>query len=137
MGILITNKTMQIAYGEMVGVIVITLGYFTLIPLYGIYGAAWSTVAGFIARFFWVNWKGKQFYNMQLPWPKVGLVATLALTIYMFTMLSPDQLLMSILYRISLVLIFLVIFFISPVLSKKEKKEIWRITRNLKSRLST
>jgi len=68
LGILLNNKTMQIAYAEVIAAAVITAAYFTLIPIYGIYGAAWATVIGFAARFYWTNRKAKQLFDMELPW---------------------------------------------------------------------
>ena len=133
MGILLERKTMQIAYGEMVGVIVITLAYFTLIPLYGIYGAAWSTVAGFAARFYWTNLKSTQLYNMELPWAKTSVVALVATLIYFLSMLSPEDIVLSILFRSILVIAFIAVFFMMPVLSKNEKNGIWLKLRNLGS----
>jgi len=125
MGILLENKTMQIAYGEMVGVLVITLAYFTLIPMYGIYGAAWSTVVGFAARFYWTNLKSTQLYNMELPWTKVSLTASLATSIYFLSILSPEGIILSILYRTALVVTFVSVFFMLPILSRNEKMELW------------
>ena len=115
---------MQIAYGEMVGVIVITMAYFTLIPLYGIYGAAWSTVAGFAARFYWTNMKSAQLYNMELPWARISQAASLAIITYVLSMLSPVDIFPSILFRSSLIIAFIAFFFMMPILSSNEKKEI-------------
>jgi O-antigen/teichoic acid export membrane protein len=133
MGILLENKTMQIAYGEMVGVSVITLAYFTLIPLYGIYGAAWSTITGFAARFYWTNLKSTQLYNMELPWAKISLIALVATLIYFLSMLSPESIVPSILFRSTLVIVFIAIFFMMPILSRNEKKVIWGKIRSLQS----
>ena len=133
MGILLENKTMQIAYGEMVGVIAITLAYFTLIPRYGIYGAAWATVAGFVARFIWTNMKSMQLYNMKLPWARISLIAFAATVIYFLSMLSPEDIVASILFRFTLVIVFIGIFFMMPVLSRNEKKEIWGKIRSLRT----
>ena len=130
MGILLEQKTMQIAYGEMIGVLVITLAYFTLIPLYGIYGAAWSTVAGFAARFYWTNMKSRQLYNMELPWSKISLVALVAVFIYFLSTLSPDGIIQSIVFRTVLLTAFIIIFFLLPILSRSEKEEIWVKIRN-------
>jgi O-antigen/teichoic acid export membrane protein len=134
-GILVEKKTMQIAYAEVLGALSITVAFFTLIPFFGIYGAAWSSVIGFATRFWWINRKSTQFYNMELPWRKVGLVASLAIIIFVLTIFSPDELILSILFRSTLVILFLVTFFFMPVLSSTEKNEIWRLTRSLKARL--
>lgn len=134
MGILLEQKTIQIAYGEMLGVAVITLAYFTLIPSYGIYGAAWSTVAGFGVRFYWINLKSSRLYNMELPWAKVSLVALVGTLIYFLSMLSPENIIPSILFRSILVILFIAILFMMPVLSSNEKKVIRERIRNLQSR---
>ena len=137
MGILLEHKTMQIAFGEMLGVIVITMAYFTLIPLYGIYGAAWSTLAGFIARFYWINMRSKQLYNMELPWAKISLIALTAISIYFLSMLSPEDLIPSILFRSILVVMFIFTFFWLPILSKSEKNEIWDKIRRRQSAIDS
>jgi len=128
---------MQIAFGEMLGVIVITMAYFTLIPLYGIYGAAWSTLAGFIARFYWINMRSKQLYNMELPWAKISLIALTAISIYFLSMLSPEDLIPSILFRSILVVMFISTFFWLPILSKSEKNEIWDKIRRRQSAIDS
>ncbi len=124
-GSLIENKTMQIAHGEVLGVITITIAYLTLIPLYGIHGAAWSTVIGFAARFYWTNKKGKENYNMKLPWAKVLLIFTLATIIFLLSLLSPEEILLSISTRIGLTILFITIFLALPILTKQEKKYAW------------
>jgi len=133
MGILLEQKTMQIAYGEMLGVAVITLAYFTLIPTYGIYGAAWSTVAGFGTRFYWINLKSSRLYNMELPWAKVSLVGLVASLIYFLSMLSPDGIIPSIFFRCILIIVFIAILFMMPILSRNEKNEIWDKIRKRQS----
>jgi len=137
MGILLKNKTMQIAYGEMVGVIVITMAYFTLIPLYGIYGAAWSTVAGFAARFYWINMRSTQLYNMELPWERISQAASLATITYLLSMLSPEDIFPSMLFRSSLLIAFIAVFFMMPILSSNEKNEIWGKIRSLQNARGT
>ncbi len=132
-GILLEEKTMQIAYGEMLGVAVITLAYFTLIPTYGIYGAAWSTVAGFGARLYWTNLKSSGLYNMELPWAKISQVTLVATLIYFLSILSPKGILPSILFRSALVILFIAISYMMPILSRNEKIQIWNKIRKLQS----
>ena len=129
MGILLERKTMLIAYGEIIGVMLITIAYFTLIPAYGMYGAAWSTVAGFAARFYWTNHMSTKLYNMELPWNKIFLTGLLAILTYLISILSPDGLVLSMLFRAALVVIFILVFLISPILSRNEKAEIKSMIR--------
>jgi len=129
MGIFLERKTMLIAYGEIIGVLLITIAYFTLIPAYGMYGAAWSTVAGFAARFYWTNHMSTKLYNMELPWNTIFLTGLLAILTYLISILSPDGLVLSMLFRMALVVIFILVFLISPILSRNEKAEIKSMIR--------
>lgn len=132
LGILLKNKTMQIAHAEMIAVLVITAAYFTLIPAYGVYGAAWATVIGFFARFYWTLRKGKQHYDMELPWVKVGQAATLAIMIFSLSLLIPDDLILSISLRVVLIVSFITTFFALPILSIEQKKELKQLFHGLK-----
>ena len=121
-GILLKGKTIQIAHAEIIGVTIITIAYLTLIPLYGIHGAAWATVIGFAARFYWTNKKGKIGYDMKLPWRKVWLALFLAVSTFTLSLLLPEELITSILSRILLLLVFIVTFLTLPILSHSDKQ---------------
>jgi O-antigen/teichoic acid export membrane protein len=133
LGILLKNKTMQIAHAEMIAVLVMTVAYFTLIPAYGIHGAAWATVIGFATRFYWTQRKGKQHYDMELPWIKVIMIAALAMAFFALSLLIPDDLILSITLRAVLVLSFIAVFFALPVFPSNEKEEVMRAILSLKS----
>jgi len=132
-GILLANKTAHLAYSEIFASIIITVAYLTLIPAYGIYGAAWATVIGFTARFYWVNKRGKQLYDMELPWKKINLIATLAIFIYVPSLLIPDNMVVSIALRSLLIVTFIISLLVIPVLSTKEKNELVKIVGRIKS----
>lgn len=132
LGILLQEDTKQIAYAEMFSAIIITVAYFTLIPVYGLYGAAWSTVVGFVARFYWVNRKGKQAYDMELPWGRVIFTLILAALIVAVSMFVPEDIGLSIFLRVVLVALFIIIFFTMPILAKSDKKKIYENIRKLK-----
>jgi len=121
LGILLEKKTIQIAYAETLAALVITVAYLTLIPAYGIYGAAWATAIGFIARFYWTNKKSKQYYDMKLPWNKVIPTLMIAAAIFLLSVFIPEDILLSIIFRTVLIVFFMVIVFLSPILSKADK----------------
>ena len=123
-GSLLANKTIHIAQGEFLGVIAITAAYLTLIPPYGIHGAAWATVIGFAVRFYWTDLKGRQNYDMKLPWGKVWLTATTAVLIFTISFFLPNELITSILSRIILMIMYTVIFLILPILSSSDKQYV-------------
>ena len=127
LGILLESKTIHIAYAHAIAVVVITVAYFTLIPAFGIYGAAWATVIGFTARFYWINRMGKKYYDMALPWGKVGIMASLAACTFAASLFIPEDPILSVFLRIALLIIFLVAFFLIPILGRDEKRELVRI----------
>jgi O-antigen/teichoic acid export membrane protein len=112
---------MQIAYAELIAAGVITAAYFVLIPAYGMHGAAWATVIGFVIRFYWTNRIATQLYDMRLPWLKVILTALLALAFYLLSFTLPHSLLLSIFLRTILVILFIAVYFSLPILSRDEK----------------
>ena len=127
LGILLERQTIHIAYAHLFAVIVITVAYFTLIPAFGIYGAAWATVIGFTARSCWINWKAKQYYDMELPWGKIGVISMLATATFIVSLFIPEHQIFSIFFRVALLLIFSVIFFSLPILDKGEKLELYKM----------
>ncbi len=139
LGILLKAKTMDIAYSEFFAAIIITVAYFFLIPAYGIFGAAWATVIGFSARFYWINKKSIQYFDMELPWTKVIMTAALALITLSLSLLAPENIFESILIRTLLIILFTTTYFISPILSSGEKaefsKKIFDLAHSVKSSL--
>ena len=131
-GLLLSRKTMQITYGSAIAVGVITVAYLTLIPMFGVYGAAWATVIGFVARLYWISWKSSLEYDMQLPWGKVGLLVGLAAGIYALSWLIPESLLPSIILRSMLFFLFFLIFMKLPILSAGEKALVIKVLKNPK-----
>ena len=135
LGIFLEKKTMQIAYAEIIAVVVITAAYFTLIPKYGMYGAAWATVIGFAARFYWINLKSTRMYDMQLPWSKVGLASLLAVVAFGLSWFAPEGIIASITVRGVIVLGFLMAFFALPILSRDQKDEVWSLILRRKRKI--
>jgi O-antigen/teichoic acid export membrane protein len=127
LGIFLKRKTIQIAYAHLIAAVVITAAYFTLIPEFGIYGAAWATVIGFTARFYWINRIGKEYYDMELPWGNVFLMATLAVGTFIASLFIPEGQALSIFLRLLLLLIFFTGFYFLPILDREEKRELLKM----------
>lgn len=124
LGILLSKKTSHLAIAETIAVAVITVAYLSLIPVYGIYGAAWATVAGFITRFLWIHYKGSQYYDMKLPWKKVILLITIAGACLSLSSLAPSATLPSTGIRILILFLYLLLVYFLPILSHSEKQEL-------------
>lgn len=130
-GLLLHHNTMQIAYAELLASAVITVAYLALIPRYGMHGAAWATVIGFLVRFYWTNRQSNRFYDMDLPWLRVCMMLALAILAFMVSLLIPDNLVLSISLRIVLVGTFLASFFALPIISSEEKRVLLGNVRRL------
>jgi len=123
-GIMLSKNTMQLAYAQWVAVTVITVAYFTMIPQFGVHGAAWATVIGFAVRFFWLNEKGKDYYNMNLPWKKVLTIAALTIFCYVSSLFIPEGLLLSLVLRTLLFVLFLALLTTLPIIPNEQKEEV-------------
>jgi len=121
LGIMLKKKTIQIAYAQWFAVFVVAIAYFALIPKFGIKGAAWATVIGFSAQFYWISKKGKEYYNMHLPWMKVFLIALLAIVCFSLNFFLPDSLLLT---RVVIFGLFFSLLLILPVLLDEQKEEV-------------
>lgn len=136
LGILLSKKTAQIAIAEAVAVAVITIAYLSLIPTYGIHGAAWATVIGFIARFLWVNYKSTKLYNMELPWNKIVIILAIAAALIVVSYFLSGSIVQSIGTRAILLFLYLSAIFKLPILCTKEKSEIFNNAKLLIRKLS-
>ncbi|MEE9354175.1 MAG: oligosaccharide flippase family protein [Methylococcaceae bacterium] len=134
LGILLSKKTSHIAIAEAIAVVIITIAYLSLIPAYGIYGAAVATVIGFIVRFLWINYKGSQLYNMNLPWRKVIMLVTAASVCLGFSYLVTEDILLSISARMLILCVFIASVFTLPILSREEKQELLQKGKQLTKR---
>jgi len=124
LGIMLKKKTRQIAYAQWFAVFIVAIAYFALIPKFGIVGAAWATVIGFSAQFYWINKKGKEYYNMHLPWMKVFLIAVLAISCFSLSFFLPEALFLSISLRVVIFGLFCSLLYILPILHVEQKEEI-------------
>lgn len=70
MGILLKEKTSEIAIGTAISAVLITIGYFVLIPLWGGVGAAAATALAFGGRMVWIWWRAERLYPLHLPWAR-------------------------------------------------------------------
>jgi O-antigen/teichoic acid export membrane protein len=134
-GILLSKKTGQIAVAEAIAVIIITIAYLSLIPKYGVHGAAWATVIGFITRFLWINYKSTQLYNMELPWKKIVFITMTASLFLALSYLLPEDLILSISVRFLLLSLYLFAIFKLPILHEQEKSEIIEKVTQISSKL--
>ena len=130
LGILLKKKTIQITYASLLSVIIITIGYLTLIPMYGSMGAAWATLIALSVRTLWIYLAAKKEYNMELPWKKIAYILQLAIGTYCITLVLPNGLIISILGKTLIVMLYFIALYYSPVLIKRDREVIKKLIRN-------
>jgi len=136
LGILIKGKTLDITYATLFSVVVITIGYTALIPLFGSHGAAWATLIGTSARFFWVYFKANRHYDMELRWAKVLYTLGLAACTFLVSLYGPHGVVPSIAFHTLLLLIFIGLFYALPIIDVQDKQMIVQLVKNPKSLIS-
>jgi O-antigen/teichoic acid export membrane protein len=124
-GIMKTGKTKYIAYGTIMGVIVIIPLSFILIPPLKGYGAGLATIIAFFVRFLVIYNYSQKYYHLEIPWLKALSVLFFAVVVYCASLIIQcDQIVYSIIINLLLFLIFSLSVLISPVLDKNEKRVI-------------
>lgn len=123
-GLLLSEQTIQVAIGSGIAVVVITVGYLTLIPNYGSIGAATATLTAFAARFFWEYHRSRQAYDMELPWSTVRRIFGVAAIIFLLSYLIPDRIVLSLTLRSLLFGVYVGALFLLPILSREERKTL-------------
>ena len=88
------------------------------------YGAAVVTLLLAIFQLFWIEWKSKKLYDMELPWRRVAMMVVTWLVCYSFSLLLPESLLASILGKLLIFICFIWLMFALPILEQKEKEQI-------------
>jgi O-antigen/teichoic acid export membrane protein len=70
-GIYISGKTRVMASGAVVLVVTTLILNYLLIPRFGIYGAAWATIAAYTVRFLWIYHFAQRFYPVRYEWTEM------------------------------------------------------------------
>lgn len=104
------GRTADIARGQWICAAAITVGYVCLIPGYGMYGAAWATVLGFLCNFVWVVMRGRRLLDMQLNWVAVIWLLAVATALYACSLFVVGNWVAQFIFKVGLALIFVAVF---------------------------
>lgn len=116
LGILLKRKTIEITYGTLIAAVVISIGYFLLIPRYGAMGAAWATLFAFSSRTVWVYWRAKGLYDMKLSWRSVGILIGLWGVVCICSTAGPTGLISSVVFNTFLLALVVLLLLYAPIL---------------------
>lgn len=92
MGILLKEKTSEIAIGTAISAVLITIGYFVLIPLWGGVGAATATALAFGGRMVWIWWRAERLYPLRLQWGRAVAMLGAGGVAWALSLLAPAPL---------------------------------------------
>lgn len=123
-GILLRNKTGIFAAATYLNAAILTIGFVVLIPMAGFYGAAITFLIGSISQLIWIEWKSKKLYDMRLPWWRAAAITITWLLCYSLSLLLPSSLIVSIVFKILIVIGFIYLIFKTPLLENNEKEQI-------------
>jgi O-antigen/teichoic acid export membrane protein len=137
LGILMSGKTIHMAFATAIACVVMTLAGLFLIPLFAAVGAATAVLSGFVVRFIWIYYNAKRHYDMKLQWAKVLKIAALALAVYGVALTSPDDLITSIMVHVLEAIAFFVLVLTLPILSDGERDRILGLVNSLRGRRAT
>ena len=123
-GILYRKKTKYKAYAEWISVVLSIVLYASLIPGFGIYGAAMATLLSLALRFILIYHWATKLYDMQLEWPKILFFMLLAILLYLTSYTTELSLLYSVPFNIMLLFVFVVCAVKLPIYPEAERKNI-------------
>lgn len=127
LGIHLKGQTLKITYANLLSVLIITPGYFVLIPLYGAMGAALATLGTFAVRCWYINRSASKLFNMHLPWHRILNAGVLSVAAVSVSFLGPQSLVAGLAFDVVIMLVFTGLFFLAPILPVEMRSEFFRL----------
>lgn len=134
-GAMYMEKTGIIAQSTWLMAIVATIGYLSLIPQFGVYGAATALLLANLTEFVWVNRKSTALYDMGLAWRQVNLMYLVATLIVVTGLLLPYGETQYLVMRILLFTSLLIVIYFMPIWSDEERAMLTSARARLMTRL--
>ena len=114
LGILLNDRTGEIATGTIISAVAITAGYFLLIPAFGGVGAAVATSIAFAGRTVWIAWRSEKLYPQRLPWSRGLAMLGAGALVLLLTAFKPEPIWLSVAYSTLLLGIYTGALFFMP-----------------------
>jgi O-antigen/teichoic acid export membrane protein len=135
LGIYIRGKTNAMAAGAMVLVPITLLLNFLLIPRWGMFGAAWATMAAYTVRFLWIYHSAQKHYAIPNRWSNIAnLYVILGVAVALGFLYRADDLITSLAWNTLLLFAALGLVY-KRVLSTQERSAIKRLAGEYASRV--
>ncbi len=121
-GALYGKRTGILAIASWIKLIVATIGYLALVPVFGVYGAAGTLAFSVVIEMLWVYFKSKNVYDMGLHWkPVIYLLLVASVCVYAGLMVPEGELLYFFM-RAMLFIVLVLIFYIMPVWEDDDRR---------------
>lgn len=134
MGILISKKTKYLAYINFSNGIFILLLNFTLIPRYGILGAAYATLIAFIYKILLTYYFSSKYYKIHFEFIRIAKIFVTAIVLYIIAKTTlVNNIYLNILKNFGILALYPMLLFLFNFLSRNEKNKLKDI---LKRRLN-
>lgn len=112
LGLYISGNTRPMAIGAVILVPVALILNYVLISRFGIYGAAWATLAAYGFRFWWVYYFAQRNYRIPYQWIELTrLYGILGVAVALRFVYRPDHLVISVAWGLSLLLTTMVLVY--------------------------
>jgi O-antigen/teichoic acid export membrane protein len=135
-GIYHTGKTKHIAYGTFIAAIIAIVLNILLIPVYGVYGAAWATLVSFAARMIYYYAASQRLYRIDYRLEKPAAALLLAVATQLLYLggrewipiLNKAYLSHSFIFLMLGLFVFLL--FSTKIITTEERAEIFQLVRS-------
>ncbi len=133
-GILLREKTSNMAHAAWIKVIVSTLFYIWLIPVLGVYGAAIGLVISGLFEVVYVYFKAKSLYNMRLNFKPIIYSLIIASVFVALGFMWPAGGFLDTVFRVFLFFTMVFVIYVSPALTIKDRLELKKVIFSLRAR---
>ncbi|MGI9625404.1 MAG: lipopolysaccharide biosynthesis protein, partial [Longimicrobiales bacterium] len=136
-GILVRERTVYLAAANWVAAGVAILGYWALIPRWGIWGASYATLLAFFCRWALTYWLSQRLWRVRYSWwPVLQLSMLGAATVFLAVRFSPEPFLSSVGFRSAMVGLYFVAVWYSGILTRTEKATLLSMARGVVGQLA-
>jgi O-antigen/teichoic acid export membrane protein len=135
-GIYHTGRTKHIAYGTFLAAVVVIALNFLLIPVYGIYGAAWATLISFVVRMIYYYAASQRLYRIDYKLTKPAAVLVLAIAIQLLYLGGREwipalnEAYISHSFILLMIGLFVFLLFSTKIITAEERTEIFHFVRS-------
>lgn len=129
-GALYGKRTGIMATASWIKLVVATIGYLALVPVFGVYGAAGTLAFSIFVEMLWVYYKSKNIYDMELHWkPVVYLLLLASVFVVAGLIFVPEGEFLYFIIRVGIFIALTLVFFVIPIWDDDDKAMFKTVAR--------